>query len=102
MGVKPAQGELSMTLQSLFANIPQAHLIHDDLIVATTTNAEHNQATEAVMNVISSAGITLNPDKCTFGVPEIKFWGLRIGSDGVRPDPAKFEALNHITPPQSK
>ena len=86
----------------LFANIPQAHLFHDDLIVATTTNAEHDQAIEAVMNVISSAGITLNPDKCTFGVPEIEFWGLRIGSDGVRPDPAKVEALNHTTPPQSK
>ena len=66
MGVKPAQGELNMALQPLVANILQAHLIHDDLIVTTTTNAEHNQAIEAVMNVISSAGITLNPDKCTF------------------------------------
>ena len=102
MGVKPAQGELNMALQPLFANIPQAHLIHDDLIVATTTNAEHNEAIEAVMNAISNAGITLNPDKCTFGVPEIEFWGLRIGSDGVRPDPAKVEALDHMTPPQSK
>ena len=102
MGVKPAQGELNMALQPLFANIPQAHLIHDDLIVATTTNAEHNEAIEAVMNAISNAGITLNPDKCTFGVPEIGFWGLRIGSDGVRPDPAKVEALDHMTPPQSK
>ncbi|CAB4022967.1 Hypothetical predicted protein, partial [Paramuricea clavata] len=54
------------------------------------------------MNAISNAGITLNPDKCTFGVPEIGFWGLRIGSDGVRPDPAKVEALDHMTPPQSK
>jgi hypothetical protein len=34
MGVKPAQGELNVALQPLFANIPQAHLIHDDLIVA--------------------------------------------------------------------
>ena len=102
MGVKPAQGELNMALQPLIANIPQADLIHDDLIVATTTSAEHNQAIEAVMNVISSVGITLNSDKCTFGVPEIEFWGLRIGSDGVRSDPAKVEALNHITPPQSK
>ncbi len=41
MGVKPAQGELNMALQSLFAQIPQAHLIHDDLIVATETEAEH-------------------------------------------------------------
>jgi hypothetical protein len=28
MGAKPAQGELNVALQPLFANIPQAHLIH--------------------------------------------------------------------------
>lgn len=102
MGVKPAQGELNMALQPLFAHIPHAHLIHDDLIVATETDAEHNIAIAAVMQAIATAGITLNPSKCTFGSSEIEFWGLRIGSTGVRPDPAKVEALSHITPPRSK
>ncbi|CAB3984515.1 Hypothetical predicted protein [Paramuricea clavata] len=102
MGVKPAQGELNMALQPLFAHIPQAHLIHDDLIVATETDAEHHSAITAVMQAITNAGITLNPSKCTFGATEIEFWGLRIGSTGVRPDPAKVEALKHITPPRSK
>lgn len=101
-GVKPAQGELNMALQPLFAHIPQAHLIHDDLIVATETTAEHCSAIDAVMQTITSAGITLNPNKCTFGATEIDFWGLRIGSTGIRPDPAKVEALQHITPPRSK
>ncbi len=91
-----------MALQPFFAQIPQAHLIHDDLIVATETEAEHHSAIKAVMQVITDAGITLNPNKCTFGTSEIEFWGLRIGSAGVRPDPAKLEALNHITPPRSK
>ena len=48
MGIKPAQGELNMALQPLFAHIPQAHLIHDDLIVATETGAEHYSAIDAV------------------------------------------------------
>ncbi|CAB4037289.1 Hypothetical predicted protein [Paramuricea clavata] len=100
MGVKPAQGELNMALQPLFAHIPQAHLIHDDLIVATETDAEHHSI---VMQAITNAGITLNPSMCTFGATEIEIWGLRIGSAGVRPDPAKLvEALKHITPPRSK
>ncbi|CAB4033920.1 Hypothetical predicted protein [Paramuricea clavata] len=102
MGVKSAQGELNMAPQPLFAHIPQAHLIHDDLIVATETDAEHHSAITAVMQAITNAGITLNPSKCTFGATEIEFWGLRIGSAGVRPDPAKVEALKHITPPRSK
>ena len=54
------------------------------------------------MQAITNAGVTLNPSKCTFGATEIDFWGLRIGSAGVRPDPAKVEALKHITPPRSK
>jgi hypothetical protein len=78
MGVKPAQGELNVALQPLFANIPQAHLIHDDLIVAAKNDVEHNKAIEEVMKAIFSAGITLNPNKCTFGASEIEFWGLRI------------------------
>ena len=41
MRVKPATGELSIALQPLFTHIPQAHLIHDDLIVARETDAEH-------------------------------------------------------------
>ncbi|CAB4029394.1 Hypothetical predicted protein, partial [Paramuricea clavata] len=102
MGVKPAQGELNMALQPLFAHIPQAHLIHDDLIVATETDGEHHSAITAVMQAITNAGITLNPSKCTFGATEIEFWGLRIGSARVRPDPGKVEALKHITPPRSK
>ena len=39
MGVKPAQGELNMAFRPHFVHIPQAHLLHDDLIVATETEA---------------------------------------------------------------
>ena len=42
IGVKPAQGELNTALLPLFTNIPQAHLIHDDLIVAASSVEQHN------------------------------------------------------------
>ncbi|CAB4041353.1 Hypothetical predicted protein, partial [Paramuricea clavata] len=97
-----AQGELNVALQPLFANIPQAHLIHDDLIVAAKNDVKHNKAIEEVMKAIFSAGITLNPNKCTFGASEIEFWGLRIVSSGVRSSSVKVDALNYISPPRSK
>ena len=102
MGLKPAQGELNAALQPLFSHIPHAHILHDDLIIAAITQAEHDKAVEQVMQVILEAGITLNPKKCVFGKSEIKFWGLIVGADGVRPDPEKIEALDHLTPPRSK
>ena len=101
MGVKPAQGELNTALTPL-AHIPQAYLIHDDLIIGTRTMDEHEKVLQLVMEAISKAGITLNPDKCEFGKEEITFWGMIIGSDGIRPDPTKVEALDHLNPPTNK
>ena len=102
MGLKPSQGELNTALLPLFDHIKDTHLIHDDLIIAAKDDKSHNVALEQVMNAISLSGLTLNPEKCMFGVPEIKFWGLIIGKYGVKPDPEKVEALNHITSPKTK
>lgn len=44
MGLSPSQGELNVALRPIFTNIQGAHLIHDDLIIATQTKAEHDQA----------------------------------------------------------
>ena len=69
----------------IFAHIPQAHLIHDDLIVAaksqeerdqTIPQEERDQTISQVMQAISRAGLTLNSAKCQFGKKEISFWGM--------------------------
>ena len=102
MGIKSAQAELNAALQPLFAHIPQAHIIHDDLIIATLTKEEHEIVIKLVMEAIQAAGLTLNLPKCLFGSNEIRFWGMIVGEDGVSPDPAKVEALNHVSPPRNK
>ena len=102
MGFKPAQGELNAELQPLFAHITQAHIIRDDLIIATSTQVEHEKVFPQVKEVILTAGLTLNPKKGVSAASEINFWGLIVNSDGVRPEPEKVEALNHISPPRSK
>jgi len=102
MGLKSAQGELNNALQPLFSAIPGAHIIHDDLIIATVTEEQHEEVLKRVMEVISAAGLTLNPKKCVFGGDEIHFWGLIVSGEGVRPDPEKIEALNHLTRPKTK
>ena len=102
MGVKSAQGELNTALAPLFARIKNAHLIHDDLIIATKTLKEHIKCLQDVMKAISESGITLNAPKCLFGAKEIRFWGMIVNESGVQPDPEKVQALLHITPPQTK
>ena len=102
MGIKPAQGELSVVLKSISMHIDNIHLIHDDLIIATRTMSEHIAAIGKVMEAISNTGLTLNPEKCKFGSKEIKFWGMIFSADGMQPDPDKMDALYFITAPTNK
>ena len=81
MGFKPAQGELNTALRPLFAHIPNAHLIHDDLIIATKDMKEHLETLKAVLEAVTNAGVTLQTDKCEFGKSEIKFWCMIINKD---------------------
>ena len=71
MGIKPAQGELNVALNPLFMLIENAHLIHDGLILAQKTVSEQIQTICRVMEVISEAGLTLNPEECSFANKEI-------------------------------
>ena len=102
MGLTPSQGELAVALRPIFANIKGIHVIHDDIIAATNTDQEHEQAIEEAMEALRKSGITLNPKKCIFGQSEISFWGMIFGSEGTKPDPQKVEALEYITAPTNK
>ena len=102
MGIKPAQGELNAALTPLFRHIPDAHLIHDDLIIASKDITSHIQALDEVHAAIQESGLTLNPDKCEYGKKELKFWGILVNKEGVQPDPEKVEALEELEPPQNK
>ena len=75
---------------------------NDDLILLTKTVSEHIQTTRRVMEVVSETGLTLNPEKCSFANKEINFWGVIFSTDGMRPDPAKVDALDFITAPTNK
>ena len=87
MGLKPSQGELNAALQPLFAHLPQVHVIHDDIVIATITIQEHVSIVEEVMQILCDAGLTLNRVKCVFGQDRISFWGMIVSADGICPDP---------------
>ena len=79
-----------------------AHLIHDDLILATKTVSEHIQTIRRVMEVINEAGLTLNPERCSFANKKINSWGMIFSTDRMKTDPAKADTLDFITAPTNK
>ncbi|XP_075526568.1 uncharacterized protein LOC142558304 [Dermacentor variabilis] len=71
----------------------------DDILVFGRTRQEHDARLSQVLSRLAKAGITLNQDKCRFGVPEISFLGVVVSAQGIRPDPGKVEAVKAMEAP---
>ena len=77
-------------------------LLHiDDILVYGSTTAEHDSRLRAVLERIRVSGLTLNKDKCIFGVSSVNFLGHKIDQTGVKPDPQKITAINDMPAPTS-
>lgn len=102
MGTNPASGELTKALKPLFMDIEEAHIIHDDLIIATKTEERNKEILHIVLKRIQENQMTLNLDKCHFVKTSIPFWGVIVTKDGILPDTDKVKALHLASRPKSK
>jgi transposase InsO family protein len=72
----------------------------DDLIVHAASRADHDKKLEVVLQRLSGAGLTLNKDKCVFGVGEVEFLGHKLSCNGIEPGAGKVEAVVNAQPPK--
>ena len=63
---------------------------------------QHDKHLIQVLNKCCEIGLKLNPEKCSFGQKEVKFYGNAVSSDGVKPDPKKVDIIIQVPSPQNK
>ena len=102
MGTLPASGELNHRLRPVIADIPNAAVIQDDIVIAAAGHKEHDQALQLVLTALEEAGLTVSPNKCILGQPEIPFWGFKVNKDGITPDPTKVQSVREAGRPTNK
>jgi hypothetical protein len=66
----------------------------DDLLIYSKTAEEHLAHLEFVFQALYEHGFYLNPKKCEFNKPEVRFLGHIISSEGCKVDPCKVETMN--------
>ena len=54
-----------------------------DVLIFGQSKEEHNVRLEATLRSIQAAGVTLNPTKCQFEKPELKFLCHLINDKGI-------------------
>jgi hypothetical protein len=74
----------------------------DDLIVKSSSRANHiNDLAETFANM-RRAGLKLNPEKCVFGVTKGKILGCLISSKRIEANPDKIKAIREMEDPKTK
>ncbi|UYV83039.1 hypothetical protein LAZ67_22001911 [Cordylochernes scorpioides] len=71
----------------------------DDILIFASDSKTHDRILRLVLRKLKEAKVTLNKAKCVFGVPRINFLGHILDEDGIRPDPAKIEAVAEMPAP---
>ena len=71
----------------------------DNILVSGSTQEQHDQRLEKVLDKISQAGVTLNADKCVLSQPSVHFLGQVVDATGINPDPEKVRAVQAMKEP---
>ena len=80
---------------------PHAFCYLDDIIVITETSEEHLKWLEAVLDKITQANLTVNPEKCEFCRSEVKYLGYVVNRDGLSVNPEKTEPILSYPAPKN-
>lgn len=73
----------------------------DDVVVYAPTKELHDLRLRKVLDRFRQFSITLNKDKCKFGVTEIEFDGHRLSAAGIKPMHNKIESVKQFRNPKS-
>lgn len=73
----------------------------DDILIASSSEDEHQAHLENVLKRLSDYGICVNLEKCVLGVPELSFLGYLVNKEGIRPLPERVEPILNCTLPKT-
>jgi len=98
-GITSAPELCQHILQQIVADCEGARNIADDLIVWASTQQELYARVERVLQRLEEKGLTLNEEKCEFGLNELTFMGHLLSRHGIGPTESRVvEIVNQRAP----
>ena len=106
--ISPAPEYFQQRLRQAIEKIPGVFVIADDILLAgcveTTadTEADHDIKMAQLLDRCSTNSIKLFKDKLHLKCSEVAYMGHLITAEGLKPDPAKLEAIAQMPQPDDK
>ncbi|XP_051804922.1 uncharacterized protein K02A2.6-like [Acanthochromis polyacanthus] len=92
-GLSSAPEAFQKAMDSMLCGMPGTVCYMDDVVVFGENDDQLEQRLRKVFQRFESRGLTLNKDKCIFGLQQIEILGHLITAEGIKPDPRKVEAV---------
>ena len=84
-GLKNAAQTFQRLMDTILRGIDCVFVYLDDILVSSTSRAEHAIHLRSVFSTLSSAGMVVQRQKCVFGVSELSFLGHSVSPAGIKP-----------------
>ena len=85
-------------MTGVLKDLPFAMAYLDDIIISNSTPEEHLQHIKTVFEKLCHAKLSMKLSKCHFFAKEIQYLGHILGMEGIKPVPAKTEAIKAMHP----
>ena len=101
-GISSAPEVFQRKNYELFGDIPNVHIIFDDMIIAAADDAEHDIALRELLERARKYNVRFNRSKLQLKVPTVRYLGHCVSADGVRPDHNKVRAIVDMPTPTDR
>lgn len=101
-GLTNAPAEFQRLMNKILSSVRHIATVYLDDVLMPTADVETGiNNLKLVWELLRTAGLTLNLEKCAFLVTSITYLGFEINSKGIKPGAAKIRAVAEFIPPKN-
>ena len=100
-GLRNATQTFQRFIDEVLRGLDFVYAYIDDLLIASSSEAEHLAHLKIIFQCLSEYGVVINPSKCVFGASSLDFLGHHVSPTGISPLKAKVQAIQDFLPPKS-
>ena len=97
-GLAQAPAYFQELMTGVLKDLPFAMAYLDNIIIYSSTPEEHLEHIKTVFEKLHHAKLSMKLSKCHFFAKEIQYLGHILGIEGIKPVPAKTEAIRAMHP----
>ncbi|XP_076299903.1 uncharacterized protein LOC143218556 [Lasioglossum baleicum] len=100
-GLRNAAQTFQRFIDDVLRGLDLCYAYLDDILVASRNEEEHKEHLRQLFSRLEEYGIIINPTKCVFAAPEVKFLGYIVNAQGTKPLTDKVNAIREFPTPKT-